>query len=175
MKASCAAGCAAGVAHGADVEDIIQECYCKLAQLSDTGHITQPRAYLFAMARNLVLRRLKNARIVRIEAIADMDSSGWESDAPSPRTNCLGASGTGAGYAQRSPRCLNARDGFSRCARSRGFRKRRLPPGWGSAKTVVENEASRSLRAILRILSQPSDGIVDNVHRQSKLRSRNGR
>ena len=37
----------------ADVEDVVQECYCRLAQLSDVSHITIPRAYEFKLRRLL--------------------------------------------------------------------------------------------------------------------------
>src|SRR5688500_9162635 len=56
----------------AEVEDIVQECYCRLARLADVSRIAEPRAYLFTIARNIALEHRKRASVVRLEAMSDM-------------------------------------------------------------------------------------------------------
>jgi len=68
----------------ADVEDIVQECYCQLAQLTDVAHIVLPRAYLFTIARHLAERQRKRARVVRIEPLNEWDDDRCDPEEPSP-------------------------------------------------------------------------------------------
>lgn len=56
-----------------DVDEIIQDCYCRFASLDAIDHIAHPRAYFMTIARNLVGRRIQRARIVPIEAFSEMD------------------------------------------------------------------------------------------------------
>ncbi|MFA5967682.1 MAG: sigma-70 family RNA polymerase sigma factor [Sphingomonas sp.] len=57
-----------------DVDELLQEAYCRIAMLDSVDHITSPRAYFFSIARNLLLRRLKRQQIVSFEAIAEIES-----------------------------------------------------------------------------------------------------
>ena len=66
-----------------DLEDVIQEAYCRIAELADVGHIKNGKAYFFTTARMIVLERLRRARIVRIETIAEIDQmrfTWWKKD-----------------------------------------------------------------------------------------------
>jgi DNA-directed RNA polymerase specialized sigma24 family protein len=49
-----------------DVDDIIQETYCRLAALTNIEHIDQPRGYFFQAARSVALEQIRRARVVRI-------------------------------------------------------------------------------------------------------------
>src|ERR1700731_1121433 len=55
-----------------DIDDVIQEAYCRLAQLDDVTHIGSGRAYLFQTTRNIVLEQVRRSKIVRIENVTDM-------------------------------------------------------------------------------------------------------
>jgi RNA polymerase sigma factor (sigma-70 family) len=57
-----------------DVDEVIQDAYCRLAMLDSIDHIDRPDAYFFSIARNLLLRRLKRERVVPIDAIAEIDA-----------------------------------------------------------------------------------------------------
>jgi RNA polymerase sigma factor (sigma-70 family) len=57
-----------------DIEELIQDAYCRLATLDRVDHIERANAYFFSTVRNLLMRRLKRERIVSIEAIAEIDS-----------------------------------------------------------------------------------------------------
>lgn len=66
-----------------DVDDVIQEAYCRIAMLEAVDHIDSPAAYFFSIARNLLLRRIKRQRIVSFEVIAEIEA--YRDDAtPSP-------------------------------------------------------------------------------------------
>lgn len=65
-----------------DIDEILQEAYCRLATLDRVDHITAPAAYFRSIARNLLARRLRRQRIVPMEALLQVD--GFEDDGPSP-------------------------------------------------------------------------------------------
>ncbi len=141
------------VATPSDVEDIVQECYCRLARLHDVAHITQPRAYLYAVARNLLQNQLKAARVVRLEAIAELDME-WRSDDPSPEDVVMARSELGRVQAALATLSERARSIFV-MRRVEGMSQREIAQAMGVSEAVVENDASRSLRAILQLLTDP--------------------
>jgi RNA polymerase sigma-70 factor (ECF subfamily) len=67
-----------------DSDDVIQESYAILAALDSVDHIGNPKAYLFATAKSLVLRDLRRAKIVSIVTVDDLEVLGAAADDPSP-------------------------------------------------------------------------------------------
>jgi RNA polymerase sigma-70 factor (ECF subfamily) len=47
-----------------DIDDIVQESYVRVLQAWTTGPIASPKAFLFAVARNLVLGRVRHEKVV---------------------------------------------------------------------------------------------------------------
>lgn len=138
----------------ADVEDVVQECYCRLAQLSDVSHVTLPRAYLFTMARNLVQRQRKRARVVRIEAMTDTIDEQWASDQPSPERIAVARQELGRVQAALATLSDRARRIFL-MRKVEGLTQKEIAQTLGISEAVVENEASRSLRAVLKLMTEP--------------------
>jgi RNA polymerase sigma-70 factor (ECF subfamily) len=138
----------------ADVEDIVQECYCRLAQLSDVTHVTLPRAYLFTMARNLARRQRQHARVVRIETITDMMDDRWESDQPSPEQVAAARQELDRVQAAISTLSDRARRIFL-MRKVEGLTQKEIAQSLGVSEAVVENDASRSLRTVLKLLAVP--------------------
>lgn len=71
-----------------DIDEVIQDAYCRIAGLPSIDHIDSGRAYFFSIARNLLIRRLKRQHIVPFEVIAEIDA--YEDDAPSPERLAAG-------------------------------------------------------------------------------------
>jgi len=136
----------------ADVEDIVQECYCRLAQLRSIEEIDSPRAYLFTMARNLVHRQRRHARVVWIESIS-ADEVG-ELASESPLQDRVAAARQEVDRVRRALATLSerARRIFV-MRRVEGLSQKEIAVALGVTETIVENDASRSLRAILRHLT----------------------
>ncbi|WP_235522984.1 RNA polymerase sigma factor [Novosphingobium sp. Leaf2] len=66
-----------------DIDEVMQEAYCRIAMLPSVDHIDQPVAYMSAIARNLMLRRLKRQQVVVFEAVSEIET--WRDDrTPSP-------------------------------------------------------------------------------------------
>lgn len=67
-----------------DINDIRQEIYVRIYEAALQGFPEKPRQYLFATARNLLVRRVQHERVVPIEAVADLEALNMVSDEPGP-------------------------------------------------------------------------------------------
>lgn len=63
-----------------DVDDVVQECYVRLLRAPAPTSITNPRSYLFSLARNLVLDQFRRRRASPVVTVPDEDRS----EVPSP-------------------------------------------------------------------------------------------
>lgn len=69
---------------GVDVDDVIQETYTVLAARETVDDIRHPRAYLFQIAHSIVVRHVRRARVVSIQAADDLEGFDPADDAASP-------------------------------------------------------------------------------------------
>jgi len=69
---------------GVDPDDIIQEAYTILAEMESVEGIVHPRAYLFQVARSVIMRHVRRARIVPIHTVDDLERLEHFDDAASP-------------------------------------------------------------------------------------------
>lgn len=136
-----------------DVDDVIQEAYCRLADLKDPARIVSPRAYFFQTARSIVLEQMRRARIVRIEAVTEIDALRIEWDEPSPeqivggREELHRVMQAVAALPDRCRRIFEMR-------RILGLSQRDIAQRLGVSEHVVENEATRGLKAVLKHLGE---------------------
>ena len=68
----------------ADVDDVVQEGYFRIMQMSSVAHVAEPRAFLVRMARNLVTDRLRRDAVVSIEAMANLEDLQAADATPGP-------------------------------------------------------------------------------------------
>lgn len=136
-----------------DVEDVIQEAYCQIAGLADVGHIQSARAYLFTTARSVVLMRLRRARIVRIETVAEIDNLDVVGEDPSPERVAGGRR-----ELARVQRLIDALP--DRCRRIfelrkiEGLSQREVAARMGVAEHIVENDVGKGLKLILKAIAE---------------------
>jgi RNA polymerase sigma factor (sigma-70 family) len=62
-------------ANETEVDDIIQEAYLRIIQSKESGGMQAPKAYLFAIARNIAVNRLRRSKIVQFDSLTDFDIS----------------------------------------------------------------------------------------------------
>ncbi|MEJ7932757.1 sigma-70 family RNA polymerase sigma factor [Sphingobium sp. AN558] len=67
-----------------DPEDVVQEAYSRFAQMDSVDRILDPRAYLFSVARTILLMHVRHARVISIRAIDETDALLIAADEPSP-------------------------------------------------------------------------------------------
>jgi len=147
------------VASRSDVDDIVQECYCRLAQLRDVAHIDHGRAYLFAMARNMLQQQLKAARVVHLDSIAALDAAdGRDELSPeriaSARLELRRVQSALETLTERARRIFLLR-------RVDGLSQKEIAALLEVSEAVVENDASRSLRKVLHLLTDPAPATLE--------------
>lgn len=136
-----------------DVEDVIQEAYCRISKLNDISHIRSGRAYLFTTAKMLVLERIRRSRVVSIEAVTEIDALPIFGEEPSPERI--------AGGRRELARVRALIDGLpERCRRIfelrkiEGLSQREVAEAMGVPEHTVENDVTRGLRLILRAIEE---------------------
>jgi len=67
---------------GIEVDDVVQETYALLMD-TDISHVQSPQAYLFTIARNVVLQHHRRAKIISFVALAEFDAASIIEDGPS--------------------------------------------------------------------------------------------
>jgi RNA polymerase sigma-70 factor (ECF subfamily) len=66
-----------------EVEDFCQEVYIKVYEAARTEAPKSVRPFVFAIARNLLINRMKRAQIVPIETAVDLEAMNLAADEPS--------------------------------------------------------------------------------------------
>ncbi len=157
-----------------DIDDIVQETYCRLAAMDGVSHILNGRAYFFRTARNIAIEKIRRARIVRIDCVTEIDALNVVDDEPSPERIVAGR--------RELRRVQHLIEGLpERCRqiftlrRIHGLSQREVAARLGVTENVVETQSMRGLRLILRALTEASDKDqtpVDKGHDLHSVRKR---
>lgn len=67
-----------------EADDIVQECYSRLAAMEAVAHIHNPRGYLFQIARTIVLSHVRRSRVVSIRTVDNLEAYDLPTDDPTP-------------------------------------------------------------------------------------------
>ena len=76
--------------HREEAHDLRQDIYARVYEAATRGFPAQPKAFLFATARNLLADRARRARVVSIEPMGDSEPSHVLVDDVSPERWCGG-------------------------------------------------------------------------------------
>jgi RNA polymerase sigma factor (sigma-70 family) len=136
-----------------DVEDIIQESYCRIASLTDVSHIRSGRAYLFTTARMLVLEKIRRSRVVSIDTAIEIEKIDPADDLPSPEQVTSGQQ-----ELRRVKRLIDAlpercRNVF-RLRKIEGLSQREVAQALNLSEHTVENDVAKGLRLILKAVAE---------------------
>lgn len=140
---------------GIDVDEVVQETYCRISALDSVAHIADPRGYFFQTARNVVLQQIRRTRVVSIEAasgLVEFDHAMAEEDA-SPERIVAGRRALArveALIAALPDRCRQ----IFQLRKIDGISQREIATRLGVTETIVENEVARGLRRILDAMSE---------------------
>lgn len=156
-----------------DIDDIVQEAYCRLAALTSVGHIANGRAYLFQTARNVVLEQIRRSRVVRIDSMTEIEALSISDSEPSPeqvtgdRRELRRVQELIEGLPERCRRIFELR-------RIHGTPQRDVARLLGVTENVVEMQTVRGLRLILKALEDQDGGPSSNRgrgHDRARIRS----
>lgn len=139
-----------------DVDDVVQQTYCKLSELASVAHIRDPRAYLFTTARSFVLQHVRRDKVVQIHVASDQIDMVVADDAPSPERVASGRSElhmVNRALAGLPPRYREAIE----LRRVEGLSQKETALRMGVSEKVVENSLARGLKAVLHSIAQGID------------------
>jgi RNA polymerase sigma factor (sigma-70 family) len=138
-----------------EVDDVVQEAYCRISALPRTDHIAEPGHYFFRVARNIVLEQLRRSRVVKIEAVsnvADLQLS-MPDESFSPERLLAGRLALSRVEAlilslpERTRRIIIMR-------KIEGYSQTEIAERLGLSISVVENELTRGIGRLLKLMSQ---------------------
>ena len=159
---------------GQDIDDVIQEAYCRLAEMDDVTHIGNGRAYLFQTTRNIVLEQVRRSKIVRIDNMTDMESLNIVDEAP-PMDRVV----AGARELQRVEQLIDRLPVKCRrvfiLRRIHGVSQREIARMLGISQAAVEKQATRGLKLIVNGLEgdECTEDSRGDTHERSRDRTRN--
>jgi len=154
----------------ADIDDLIQDAYCRMATLKSVEHIDRPNAYFMQVVQNAWRDSLRRSRVVRFEDFT-------ENAPPIVEDAAIGVEAEV--FAREQLRLVDELLATldERCRtiftwkRIEGLSQREIAMRLGVSENVVENDVQKALRTIQRGLRTPSDaeqevGKIDGQHRK---------
>jgi RNA polymerase sigma factor (sigma-70 family) len=148
-----------------DGDDVIQEAYAKLAR--EYRNIRNPRAYLFTVARNVVMETLRQRRIIRIVAIADLDSLPVFDEGQTSEQALIGRQELDllqAALAQLPSRCREVLT----LRKVEGLSQREVAARLGLSESTVEKHVASGLRRCAAWLGRNTRAVVERGARDPK-------
>jgi len=133
---------------GLDADDIIQEAYAILADLESVADIRNPRAYLFQVARSVITRHVRRARVVPINTVEDLSQLEQPDDRPSPEQVAIDRD-----ELRRLAQAIGAMPAKTQEAfilrRVEGLSQREISTRMAISENTVEKHISRGLRFLI--------------------------
>lgn len=139
--------------HDSDIDDLIQDAYCRLARLRDVDAIDRPGAYFMQIVKNAWRDSLRHSRVVRLEAFTENTALIVEDEATGVEATVFARDElTLVGDLMRTlpDRCRT----IFMMKRVEGLSQREIARTLGVSENVVENDVQRALRVIQRGLRQ---------------------
>lgn len=150
-----------------EIGDIVQDAYLRIAQLDSVAHIRSGRAYFFTAARAALLQRIRRERIVRIDSLTEMEALALADEEPGPERQVSAR--------QELARVRSLIDALpGRCReifvlrRIQGVPQREIAGRLGLSEHVVEQQAMRGLKLILKALAGEDEGIIPDKSRKDE-------
>ena len=136
-----------------DVDDLVQEAYCRFAALACVDHIERPGAYFMQTVKNLWRDQLRRAAVIRFEDFTESAQIFVEPEAMGVEATVAAREQLrliGALLAKLPERC---RQIFT-LKRIEGCSQREIAQKLGVSESVVENDVQKALRLIQSALHE---------------------
>jgi RNA polymerase sigma-70 factor (ECF subfamily) len=133
---------------GLEVDDVIQETYAVLVRLKAVDTINDARSYALRVAQSICFQQLRRAKVISIEAVADLGALDAAADAPTPEQHAQGRS-----------ELLRVRDAIEAMPepvrrafwlrRVEGLSQREVAAALGLSENTVEKQISRGIKLLV--------------------------
>ncbi|HEV2561202.1 MAG TPA: sigma-70 family RNA polymerase sigma factor [Rhizomicrobium sp.] len=134
-----------------DIADLRQDVYAQVCEAAKKRTPDPVKPFVFAVARNLVINRVRRERVIPIEAVADPDALGVAMDMPGPDRNVIARDELlrlRAAIDRLPPRCREA----VIMARLEGLTGRAIAARMGVSESAVSHHVENGMRAIADML-----------------------
>ena len=155
------------------IDDFVQEAYCKFAGLASVDHIERPDAYFFQVVRSLVTQKIRQSRIVSIETFTEIDTLPILSEEPSPER--IVAARRELAEVLRLIGALPARcRQVIQLRKVEGLPQKEIAAKLGITETMVENDVVKGMRLISNSLrrSRAADVVRRTLRIYGQTRNR---
>lgn len=133
---------------GFDIDDIVQETYAILAAKETIETIQNPKNYFFQVAHSVILKQLRQSRVVPITAVADITELDAVVDDPSPEEAAMASD-----ELRRVERAIDAMPRQTRAAfilrRVEGLPQQEIARRMNLSEHTIEKHISRGIRLLL--------------------------
>lgn len=153
-----------------DLPDLRQELYVKLYDAARNGLPEQTQAFVFTAARNLLINRVRRARIVSIEYVADLDDLNVSTDTVTPERNVSAREQLQKlqeGLDGLPPRCRDV----VRLRRIEGLSQKETAEQLGISVRTVEKHMMYGMRALIDYMLGGSGKIRRDAEKPDRERA----
>jgi len=141
-----------------DIADLRQDVYAQVCEAALKRAPDPVKPFVFTVARNIVINRVRRERIIPIEAVADPDALGVALDAPGPDRSAIARDELlrlQTAIGRLPPRCREAVS----LARLEGLTGREIASRMGITESAVSHHVENGMRLLADMLygeaSQP--------------------
>lgn len=139
-----------------DVADLRQDVYAAVIEAAHTQIPHRAKPFVFAIARNLLINRIRRDRVVPFETMSDPDELGHAADAPAADRTLMAREElrrVRAAIDQLPPRCREA----VVLARIEELPGREIARRMGISETTVSHYITNGMRALADMLYGPDE------------------
>ncbi len=140
-----------------DLNDLRQDVYVRVYETARDELPDPVKPFLFAIARNLIVDRIRKAHVVPIDAVSDMDALNVGTALPGPERNVIARDELRrlqSAIDRLPPRCREV----VVLARVEGLSGREIATRMGVSESAVSHHLDRGVRALAEMLyAEPPD------------------
>lgn len=137
-----------------EIDDLIQDAYCKLAMLASVDHIDRPHAFFMQMVKNLRRDRLRRDKIIHFEEFTETGVSIVDNREPSLEAVVCARQELSLVEAVLANLPTRCRDIFT-LKRIEGLSQREIARRLGVSEHIVENDVRKAVKALQLRLRSP--------------------
>jgi RNA polymerase sigma-70 factor (ECF subfamily) len=152
-----------------DVGDLLQEVYVRVYEAAARELPRAAKPFLFAIARNLMIDRLRQMNVVSIEAVADFEKLNVVDNMPSPEHQT--SAREELRHLQKAldelpPRCRQ----IVILRKIDNLPQREVARRLGVTEEVVESQVAKAMRLLTAAMHSPREQVVASAKRYFALR-----
>jgi len=155
--------------HEAEIGDLRQEAYARVYEAAKRERPQLVKPFLFQIARNLMIDRLRRQSVVSLESMADVDWLNVSDDRPSSEAYVAARQELRllqAALDKLPPRCRQV----VLMRKVEGFSQREVAKEMGITIETVENQVAKGMRLLAQAIGGRRDAVTAQARRYNFFR-----